>query len=98
MRNKTNKTIKKLAINNFKDDHDQDCILKKSSSSLEDKIWFGVTNPKLMVYENNSKGKCIVTDMPSTFSVNSKMHLTRSQVKELLPYLENFVNTGNLEK
>lgn len=95
MRNK--KSNRGFSINEFEDSYGEECVLQESSSAIEDKIWFGVKNPKLTVFQDETKGKYIVADMPSNFSVNSKMHLTRNQVKELLPYLQNFVETGKLK-
>lgn len=91
------KTERGFSYSEFKDSYGQKCVLQKSSSAIEDKIWFGISNPKLTVFQDNKKGNYIVSDMPDNFSVNSKMHLTRDQVKNLLPYLQKFVETGELE-
>lgn len=62
----------------FEDDYKQKCSLQKSSSVLENKIWFGV--------DKDINGKAIV----------ARMHLTQEQVKELIPYLKKFSETGVL--
>jgi len=81
----------------FIDDYGIKCSIQESSSASEEKIWFGVDDPKLIIFENNSKGKYIETDMPDNFSVDSRMHLTRKQVKDLLPHLINFVESGDID-
>ena len=43
------------------------------------------------------KVKYIITDMPANFDVDSRMHLTQDQVKALLPLLQKFAETGELE-
>ena len=38
----------------------------------------------------------IKTTVPKNWMINSRMHLTRDQVAELLPHLQKFVETGEL--
>lgn len=83
-------------ITEFTDKYGEKCSLQKSSLATEDCIWLGISKPKLTVFENSSKGNYLVVDMPDNMSVSSRMHLTRDMVKELLPYLQNFVETGEL--
>lgn len=91
----TEKTQRGFDLSTFKDSYGNECSLQKSSS-IEPKVWLGINNPKLIVFENDSMGKYIETVMPKTFSVNSRMHLTQKQVKELLPQLQKFADTGEL--
>jgi hypothetical protein len=83
--------MKKIKLNqrgfaflSFMDRYKQVCSLQKSSIATEDCIWLGVDIgiPK----ELGGDGE----------KVNARMHLTRKQVKELLPYLQRFVETGEL--
>ena len=90
------KTERGFTYNEFEDLYGEKCSIQKSSLATDDAIWFGVDNPKLVVFENENMGKYIVADMPKNFSVHSRMHLTRDQVKELLPILQKFVETGEL--
>lgn len=90
------KTQRGFSIHEFTDGYGESCSLQKSSSAMEDMIWLGVDKPQLTVFENESMGKYLVTDMPKNFSVSSRMHLTQEQVKELLPMLQNFAETGEL--
>lgn len=80
----------------FNDYYNEKCSLQKSSLATEECIWFGVSNPKLTVFADKNKGKYIETEMPETFMVSGRMHLTREHVRQLLPFLQNFANTGNL--
>lgn len=81
---KIKKTQRGFALINFTDRYGQICSLQKSSLAGEDCIWFGVdvNIPK----EAGGEGK----------TVNDRMHLTQKQVKKLLPYLNNFIKTGEL--
>uniref|UniRef100_A0A6M3M2E1 Uncharacterized protein n=1 Tax=viral metagenome TaxID=1070528 RepID=A0A6M3M2E1_9ZZZZ len=92
------KTKRGFDISEFTDSYGEKCSLQKSSSATENKIWLGIDNPKLTVFENEKMGKYLVTEMPKHFLVNSRMHLTREQVAELLPYLKRFVETGDLRR
>ena len=67
------------------------------SLATNDAIWFGTDDTELIVFEDDNKGKYIKTKLPKNFMVNNRMHLNREQVKELLPILETFVKTGNIE-
>ena len=73
-----------FAFLKFKDRYKQECSLQKSSIATEDCIWFGVDVgiPK----ELGGDGE----------KINGRMHLTKKQVKELLPHLQRFVETGEL--
>jgi hypothetical protein len=90
-------TQRGFTIGNFIDRYGNQCSVQKSSLATEDAIWLGIDNPKLTVFQDKQKGKYIITDMPETFSVDSRMHLTREQVAELLPILQRFVETGEID-
>lgn len=79
---------------NFKDAQGADCSLQKSSSSSESKIWLGTddADPRMLVKHEG----WLPVDMPDGVLYNTRMHLNREQVAELLPYLVNFVETGEL--
>jgi hypothetical protein len=91
-------TARGFHIAEFTDSYGNKCSIQKSSSATKDCIWLGIDKPKLTVFENDSKGKYITTEMPSNFDVDSRMYLTIEQVKALLPILQNFVKTGELTK
>jgi hypothetical protein len=80
----------------FLDSYGQKCSVQKSSAATKDCIWIGIDSPKLTVFENDSKGKYIITEMPKNFDVHSRMHLTVDQVRLLLPILQHFADTGEL--
>jgi len=91
------KTQRGFSIENFKDLYGEECSIQKSSLATEDAIWFGIDNPDLTVFEDENMGKYLITKMPKHFSVSSRMHLSRAQVEKLLPILQKFVETGELE-
>lgn len=93
---KTEKNQRGFITGEFTDRYGEICSIQKSSIATEDCIWLGIDDPKLTVFENESKGKYIVTKMPPNFSVSGRMHLTRQMVADLLPLLQEFVETGDI--
>jgi len=88
-------TARGFSIINFRDDYDKSCSLQKSSSAEADKIWLGVddANAKYLVKGEGWKEY----KLPDGVETFTRMHLTQEQVKQLLPYLNAFVETGELE-
>jgi hypothetical protein len=87
-------TERGFAVIDFEDRYDQSCSIQKSSLATEDAIWFGVNDadPKILV-PNVGWTKYPI---PEEVSLSTRMHLTQDQVKELLPILQHFVDTGEL--
>jgi hypothetical protein len=78
---KISKTARGFAIKTFTDYYGSECSLQKSSLADIDCVWLGVTRPFTEPQIANQ----------------TRMHLTRPMVKKLLPLLEKFVRTGELE-
>lgn len=78
----------------FTDVYGVRCSLQKSSLATEDAIWLGCNDadPKVMIPGSGWKP----WPMPDDYIANTRMHLTREQVRELLPILRHFVETGDL--
>ena len=91
------KTQRGYNIVNFTDSQRLECKLQKSSIADENRIWFGIKNPRLTIYQDEKKGKYMTVKMPDNWDVDSYMHLNQEQVKEILPALIKFANTGELE-
>ncbi len=87
-------TSRGFGIIKFDDNNGVHCSLQKSSSALEDKIWLGCDDaePKVLVPGEGWKP----IEMPGDYIANTRMHLTREQVAELLPHLQRFVASGDL--
>jgi len=91
---KLDKTSRGFAIAEFTDRYGEKCSIQKSSLATEDCIWLGVDDviPKVMVYGEGWKP----VPLPEGASTGGRMHLTRELVKELLPLLQHFADTGEL--
>lgn len=87
------KTNRGFDILKFKDSYNVECSLQKSSSAMEDKIWFGCNDPNLQVSEN---GKFVPFITDKELFSTTRMHLTQDHVKKLLPHLIKFAETGEL--
>ena len=87
-------TERGFGIFEFTDRYGSGCSIQKSSLATEDAIWFGVdyANPQIMGangWENYP--------IPEDVLLSTRMHLTQEQVKKLLPILQTFAETGDLE-
>ena len=95
-------TERGFAIHYFTDRYGVECSLQKSSLATEDCIWIGANKIGLKRFEPGKGWE----DVPLrddgfpggvTHQANTRMHLTRLQVEKLLPLLDKFVTTGELE-
>ena len=93
------KTGRGFGLYEFRDSYDKSCSLQESSSAEEEKIWFGIDDaePKIMASKTPPGGTGWVPyPIPEDVFLNTRMHLTRDQVKGLLPILTKFVETGRI--
>ncbi len=81
---KVSTTGRGFVIIKFRDKYRQPCSLQESS--VGGCIWLGV-------YQRTD----LNTGDPLPDDDNFRMHLTREQVEELLPFLQEFVKSGELE-
>lgn len=91
---KKDKTHKGFTLYEFIDRYNVKCSLQKSSIATEDCIWLGCdeANPRRCV-----KGKgWIPINLKGDVCYDTRMHLTREQVKKLLPMLIKFVIRGEI--
>ncbi len=96
------RTERGFACVDFQDDQGRGCSLQKSSVATEDYIWFGYDEIGLKRFEPGLGWSDVVLpsgELPGSVSYisNNRMHLNRQQVSDVLPYLHQFVNTGELE-
>lgn len=98
---KIKKTERGFGIVEFTDRYGVECSIQKSSLATEDAIWFGANEIGLRKHVPYSgKGfKPVNTKCTPTveYVANNRMHLTRKQVKKLLPILKHFAKTGELD-
>ena len=98
-------TQRGFEVFNFKDSYHERCSLQISSAAGEEaRCWLGCDDINLRVFVPYTKGWVNVSDEtakrvlggPEATSIlgNTRMHLTQSQVKKLLPHLKKFAKTG----
>jgi len=80
------KTARGFGLIEFADRYGQHCSLQDSSLATEAAIWLGVDNtgPNIKGGPNEQYNE----------PVNARMHLTQDMVKQLLPFLTEFAETG----
>lgn len=96
---RTKKTHHGFSFIEFTDLYGNKSSLQKSSLATEDAIWFGVDDaaPKILASKTEKGGTgCVPYPIPDDVSLTTRMHLSRKQVKKLLPHLQKFVETGEI--
>lgn len=81
-------------LGEFSDRYGQKCSIQESSLATEACIWLGVNEVELKVLVPGKGWTDVV--VPEGTTKSARMHLTRKMVKDLLPTLQHFVNTGGL--
>jgi hypothetical protein len=102
---KFSSTSRGFRLIEFADRYGAECSIQKSSLATEDAIWFGTASaePKIMAAQASAHGidpgdgtGWVPFPIPREVSLNTRMHLTRGQVEELLPIFQHFVQYGEL--
>lgn len=90
------KTNRGFCLIKFSDRNGVECSLQKSSIATEDCIWLGCddANPRVLVPGQGWRSMV----MPEGYLADTRMHLTRKQVKRLIPHLVTFVETGEIRE
>ena len=78
----------------FTDRYGVQCSLQESSLASEAAIWFGCNDPNPQVCVPGQGWTPV--PLPEGTVCNDRMHLTVEMVKELMPLLQRFVDTGYL--
>lgn len=88
------KTERGFDLVEFEDSNEVECSLQKSSVATDDLVWLGCSTIGLKRF---APGGWIDVDLDDgSYIANTRIHLSRDQVAELLPILTRFVETGNL--
>ena len=107
---KTNKmkpqhTGRGFAYYEFTEVNGEVCNIQKSSSAMQDCIWLGNKNIGLkgFIPHGNPSWRDVTEDqIKEKFGfqyiiANNRMHLSREQVAALIPILQKFVDTGEID-
>lgn len=103
------RTPRGFDIGEFVDFYGKKCSIQKSSIATEDCIWLGIDDaePEIMANDairlglRESHGDerdfgWVDFEIPKEVLLHTRMHLSIDQVKNLIPILQNFVDTGEL--
>jgi len=84
----------------FKDGNGVSCSLQKSSAAEREHIWLGANTIGMKKFiPGDGWEDCPGFDDKDAaiiYQANTRMHLTRRQVKALLPHLQAFVDNGDI--
>lgn len=87
-------TERDFPIAYFKDLYSTECTIQISSIADHRAIWLGVDNPNPQILIKGEGWQKY--PLPKEVMVSTRMHLSMEQVKELLPILERFALTGEI--
>jgi hypothetical protein len=99
-------TSRGFPVVSFMDLYGVKCSIQKSSLATEDAVWIGVddADPKVMASDAAKVGVktsettgWVPYPVPGCVLMTTRMHLTRGSVAELLPVLQQFAATGEVE-
>ena len=100
---KKTKTQRGFSLVEFKDENGIECNIQKSSLATKDCIWFGAKNIGLKEFVAHrqpeawvNRDEVDICSMEHHFVANNRMHLSKTQVKKLIPILQKFVETGEI--
>ena len=100
------KTQRGFSNGKFKDAYGAECSIQKSSLATKDAIWLGIDDPNPLIMCNNAERNGLVKqgdcgwqpfEIPKDVLITTRMHLTQREVRQLLPILEKFAKTGEIE-
>lgn len=96
---KKSKTERGFALITFKDHNGIECKIQKSSLATADAIWFGAKEIGVKEFQPGRGWRDVdlKTELGGeSYVANNGMHLTRKQLKRLMPALQKFIETGEL--
>jgi hypothetical protein len=76
----------------FEDSYDKSCHLQISSIASYEAIWLGLDDAEPVKLVQGEGWKDV--ELPKDVFINTAMHLSRDQVRKLLPYLQEFAANG----
>jgi hypothetical protein len=91
----------------FTDLYGQRCSIQKSSLADDQCIWLGLAEVKAQVMardaatvglDTQETTGWVVYPIPAQIQIPTRMHLNRKQVAALLPFLQRFVETGEIQE
>lgn len=100
---KLKRTARGFAIYEFTEVNGEPCNIQKSSSAMADCIWLGSENIGLKGFIPYVGWIDVNEDQIrkqfgfQNIIANNRMHLSREQVKNLVPILQKFVDTGKID-
>jgi hypothetical protein len=99
-------TERGFPIAEFTDLYGAKCSIQKSSLADDQCIWLGLSEVKASVMAKHAHRVGIDSEVvvgwipfpiPAEVQIPTRMHLNRQQVAELLPLLQRFVETGEIQ-
>jgi hypothetical protein len=84
----------------FKDSLGHDCIIQEGSVDTINEgmgVWLGIPKPEITVFTDRGMANYVHIPTPENWDIGSLMYLSDKQIKQLIPMLQNFLETGKLQ-
>jgi hypothetical protein len=87
--------VRDLLGSEFTDRNGVTCSIQESSAATEALLWLGCNEPNPQIFPGNGTG-WHPYPLPENVQCTTRMHLTRRQVRALLPHLQAFAESGTI--
>lgn len=84
----------------FKDSVGHDCIIKEGSVDVTNEgmgVWLGIPKPEITVFTDRGMANYVNIPTPENWNIGSLIYLSNKQIEQLIPMLQNFLETGKLQ-
>lgn len=84
----------------FTDEAKSKCSIREVNILDEENkgcLMLGVDNPKIVIYDKEMKNYVVMEKVPHEWLIGSQLLLNRKQIEQLIPMLQNFLETGKLQ-
>lgn len=93
---KNGRTERGFGLIEFRDQKNVECSIQQSSLATDECIWFGCDNADPHYFDPGTDEPWKKLEVPRDTVMNTRMHLNREQVAELIPVLQRFADSGEL--
>lgn len=80
----------------FQDANEHECSIQESSAATEAKLWLGINNVEVIDYAGTPR-VIDLSELGTRVQALGRMHLTQDLVRDMLPLLHCFAETGELK-
>jgi len=88
----TKRTSRGFGIGYFEDKHNQKCSIQESSIAIEKRIWLGIDNPEVVIFDKDNAGE---SGIPTFLSIKSH---SSNKIKNCLSFYLSLIGEQKIIK